>query len=421
MAITRLGLRRSMACLVACLTALVLALAGCGGDDDGNGDAPGAGAGGGFADMQEVTLKVSTIYGPEQWQSTAIKQYTDAVTKRSEGKIKFEYFYGAALLGPDEQADGMKNGIADMAYFVPVYTAAKFPLDNWASTLGFVPDSSPVAGALQATASTIDWAFNTPEYGESFEKAGLKGLIPRIQVVHTYKLLCKEPIKTLADAKGKKVRIGGPAWAAEAKNLGMSPVTLTGEDIYPGFQRGLVDCYMGGYEDTRGLKLYEVGKEITTTALTGFTSYSLAMSLDRWNALPPVAQQALWDELPTYVGALTANSFDENRQLTEMKGMTFTAPGPEITQKVDAYHERLLSEAPGKAPKGVDGAKLTQSYQDIHDKWLKIVKDDLGFPADASDWAEQLEKDPKAADVDLQPWLDAIKTNVFDKHAPQPE
>lgn len=413
---------------LALATGLAVVLAACGGDSGdtgggGGGDTAGSGS---FADMKPVKLKVATLYGPDNWQTLPLADYTDAVTKASEGKIEFEYFYGAALLAPAEIADGLEDGLADLAYFVPVYTPAKFPVDSWASGLGFVSDPSPIAGSLQGMAATAEWGMNSEEYLQEFEKGGIFPLAPRIQVIHKYSLLCKDPVTNLNQAKGKRVRIGGPAWAAEAENLGATPVSLAGAEIYTGFQRGIIDCFMGGPEDMHGLKLTDIGKNFTNLGLTGFTSYAVAMSEQKWDSLPPAAQQVMWDEIPTYLKSFMASNFEQNCAFldsAESAGVTLHEPDAAMKEKVEQHHEEVLASAAETAPEGVaDPEALVESFVEGHERWLSTVEE-LDYASGSSSWQELAADQPcaEAIDVDLDAWADEVYQEVFEPNRPGAE
>lgn len=419
---TRVGGRIHTCRALALTTSVALLLAGCGGGEGGGTDTDAAGPGS-FADMDPVTLKVATLYGPDNWQTLPVAAYTDAVTEASEGKIEFEYFYGAALLEPAAIAEGLDAGLADLAYFVPVYTPAVFPIDSWVSSLSFVSDPSPIAGSLQGMASVIEWAMNDEEYMLEFEEAGIFPLVPRIQVIHKYSLLCTDPVTTLDQASGKRIRTGGPAWAAEAENLGGIPVQVAGAENYTAFQRGIYDCHMGGPEDHYGLKLTDIGKNFTDLDLTGFTSYVLGMSADKWESLPLAAQQVMWDEIPTYLTAFMGSNFEQNcnfLEAAETAGVEIHEPAAEMVQQVEQHHEKVLAGAAETAPPGVsDPEALVDSFVEAHERWLAKVEE-LGYSSGAASWDELAADQPcaEAIDIDMEAWVEELQQEVFEPNRP---
>ncbi len=70
----------------------------------------------------------------------------------------------------------------------------------------------------------------------------------------------RKEIKTVADLKGLKIRIGGFAGTVLAK-LGVVPQQIPGGDIYPALEKGTIDAaeWVGPYDDEK-LGFYKVAK-----------------------------------------------------------------------------------------------------------------------------------------------------------------
>jgi TRAP-type mannitol/chloroaromatic compound transport system substrate-binding protein len=70
----------------------------------------------------------------------------------------------------------------------------------------------------------------------------------------------RKELKTVADLKGLKMRIGGFAGAVMSK-LGLVPQQIPGGDIYPSLEKGTIDAaeWVGPYDDEK-LGLYKVAK-----------------------------------------------------------------------------------------------------------------------------------------------------------------
>jgi TRAP-type C4-dicarboxylate transport system substrate-binding protein len=394
------------------ITAMATAVAGCGstGSSGSGGAASGAGS---LADMEPVTFKVATLYGPDNWQSVPMNDFTKAIEEESNGKIEFEFYYGAALVAPDEIADGLRDGLVDLAYFVQVYTPAKFPTDDWISKAAFLSEPDPVGGHLQAISATADWAINDEDFMAEFDSQGLTALIPRVQVIHDYNLLCKEPVTSLSDARGKKVRIGGAAWAAAAENIGMSPVSLAGDEIYTGLQQGVVNCFMGGAADMAGLNLTELAKNYTPMGFTGFSSYAIAMGSSAWEGLPVEAQQLIWDQIPTYLESFAQSSnaaVDDFYTAAEEQGVNLLEPDQQLAAKAEQHKVEVLAALPDEAPDAVTDPEATlSSFEDAHEKWEGIIEELGLFDIPVED----------ISTVEPAEWAERTRTEVFEPHRPE--
>ena len=104
----------------------------------------------------------------------------------------------------------------------------------------------------------------------------------------------RKEIKTVADLKGLKMRMGGTAGLVLAK-LGVVPQIIPGGDIYPALEKGTIDAaeWVGPYDDEK-LGFYKVAKNYYYPAWwEGGTELDLLVSLKAWEALPKDYQAIL--------------------------------------------------------------------------------------------------------------------------------
>lgn len=403
---------RRVAAVTASLAVAALALTACGGGSDAADSVES------FADMEEVNLKVATIYGPDNYSTLAVEKYTDAITEATEGKVTFEYFYAGSLLPQNEMAQGLSDGTIDFAEFMPTYTPADYPVDNWATKLAFMSDPAPVVGSTQSKSATWEFAYSEPAFQEELANNNIFGLVPRNQTVHTYDLICKDPVTSLADIEGKRIRVGGEAWAGEVENLGGTPVNLPSSEGYTALQQGVTDCHLGGVQEIDGMGLTDVAKNYTPLGLTGWTSAATGVNQDTWDELPAIAQQEFVDHLPVLFEAQAAESstaaFDFFSKAAEAGVKTHQAD-EEVHATVAEYHDQLAADLVAEAPAEVaDPEAAIASYREAHAKWLDLITGELAFPNDAATWAEYVEQND-GVNEDFSAWSEKIETEILDQ------
>src|SRR6185295_5753811 len=104
----------------------------------------------------------------------------------------------------------------------------------------------------------------------------------------------RKEIKSPADLKGMKMRIGGMAGLIVAK-LGVVPQQIGGPDIYPALEKGTVDAaeWVGPYDDEK-LGFNKVAKYYYYPGFwEGGTMLHTLVNEKKWNELPKSYQAAL--------------------------------------------------------------------------------------------------------------------------------
>jgi TRAP-type mannitol/chloroaromatic compound transport system substrate-binding protein len=104
----------------------------------------------------------------------------------------------------------------------------------------------------------------------------------------------RKELKTVADMKGLKMRIGGSAGVVMQK-LGLVPQQIAGGDIYPALEKGTIDAaeWVGPYDDEK-LGLYKVAKYYYYPGWwEGGPELDLFVNTKAWSELPKDYQSIL--------------------------------------------------------------------------------------------------------------------------------
>src|SRR5208337_3769644 len=136
------------------------------------------------------------------------------------------------------------QGVSETAYFIPSYTAGRFPL----TTVMELPIGVPSA----KVGTQVIWELYE-KYLKS-EYAGVKLLsLWTIQPAHIF--TTKKPIRTLGDLKGLRIRSPGPLQTITLREFGASPISMPASDLYDALQRGMVDGMLTDFAALKGFKI----------------------------------------------------------------------------------------------------------------------------------------------------------------------
>jgi len=389
------------------ITGIGLAISGCAG-----GTGP-ASSDGGAAPTVQITG--STGYPQTHPNSLGLVEWADSVTESSDGRLSFEWYYGDSLVALPDNASALDDGLIDVGYIVPAYTPAEFPADAWASRIGYGNDKRPVVGLLAAAAATIEFGYTEPALREEIEANGTMALIPRFQMFDNYNMICGSEVTSLEDARGKRVRVGGEAYARFATYLGMTPVSMTASEMYEGMERGIVDCMIGGEIDMTGQGLWEVASEWTQIYAPGWNSVALGLGNDIAAEMGDENVEVIKSSLGDFVNAFFTNYLQEQHKFfstgADLHSVSYHQADAELTQAIDDFYadqrKSMIAEAPASFE---DPEGSLDRYDELLAKWTDIVIE-LGYDPGTTDRVEWASEE---LDVDLTAWADRVQSELFD-------
>ena len=277
------------------------------------------------APEEPIELKFH-LFAPEKSAENVLGYYPygQAIEEATKGKVKVTFYPGATLLSPQEAYDGVIAGIADMGLCVLTHFPGRFPLCE-------VFPMPFLGGLLAKERATVSWRVyeKFPEMQAHFSDVHLLSFFDTKQ---SY-FLSKNPIKTLEDAKGVRIR-GFPGETEQSLTaLGFSVVMMPAPEIYENLQKGVIDATLSAWSMTTGFRLNEVAKYVFDMQHGG-TGFLIPMNLDKWNSLPADIQNQITSVSGGTLGAKFGDTVhdkyaDECVAKVDELGIIYTVPTPE--------------------------------------------------------------------------------------------
>ncbi|MFH1058563.1 MAG: TRAP transporter substrate-binding protein [Pseudomonadota bacterium] len=224
---------------------------------------------------EPVKLTYSNFFPPAHAQSRLAQAWCDEITKRTGGKVVFQYLPGSTLLKAEQTFDGVVNGMADVGMSCFAYTRGRFPVMEVVD----LPLGYPNGPTATAVANKVATALKPAE-------------LKQVQVMYLHAHgpgwlhTKKRAVRSLADMDGLKLRATGTS-ANLVKALGGVPVALAMPETYQSLEKGVVDGSIYPLEANQGWKLGEVVNYATDLSAVGYTTcFFVVMNQDRWSELP---------------------------------------------------------------------------------------------------------------------------------------
>ena len=323
------------------------------------------------ATAQEVTLKVHHFWAPTAMgPSTILVPWCDKIAKESSNRMKCQISPAMQLGGaPPQLIDQVKDGVADIVWTLPGYTAGRFPMME-VFELPFMSTSA------EAT-SQAAWDYYT-QFGNK-EFPGIKALAVHVHdngYIHTV----NKQIKVMADFKGLKMRAPTRQTNKLLGALGASPVAMPLPALGDALSKGVVDGYLLPWEVIPSIKAHEFTKfesETDPKARALYTAmFIFAMNQAKYDGLPADLKKVIdansGAALSKAIGAQWDSSAPPARKVAADRGNTFyVIPGTELENWQKATANLPDDWVKDVAAKGQDGKMLLQAAQDLIKKYEK--------------------------------------------------
>jgi TRAP-type C4-dicarboxylate transport system substrate-binding protein len=246
-----------------------------------------------FASLPGET-SAKTLRMSNQWTETTAgakvdKWWASEIEKRTGGAVKIKIFWAGVLGKAKENLGLIQQGAIDLAAMSPGYFPAQLPFHA-------APNSIPMAMSRpdQATELMERLLTEVDEFDKEAKRNGMKALF--FHHLNPYQLVCKEPAKSVADMKGRKVRTWGKDMPRMVQAAGGVPVTLGLAELYEGLSRGTVDCIPFSVDLMVNYKIYEVAKHMHEITLWEGPTNAVWMAAKVWNSLT-AAQKKIIQEV----------------------------------------------------------------------------------------------------------------------------
>jgi TRAP-type transport system periplasmic protein len=231
-----------------------------------------------FAAEAQEKLTITAVTQPlnTQPQFTRVDQVVlrDGLKAKSNGRIEVQVSsHAERSLGGQEVLRLVRAGQVDIGASPLSTVSGDVPFLDGVDLAGLHPEitlARKVADAL------------VPLANKELEKFGSR-------IVATYPfpaqvIFCRQPVSSLADLKGRKIRTFGSSLNDFVTAVGGQPVSIAFPEVYSALERGVADCGVTGTGSGNAAKWYEVTTHIYNLAVSWAVS-AYYVNIAWWNKL----------------------------------------------------------------------------------------------------------------------------------------
>ncbi len=285
-------------------------------------------------------------------------KFAELATEMSGGRITFDIFPVGGLFPIKDGLEAVGSGLAEMAVLTGGYYVGKL-------------------GPIASLESGVPGSLRTPiERYNFFYKKGFLELVREAYGAHgvyylgpqlspPWDMMAKEPITSMADFEGLKVR----AFGLEAEwyeSMGASPVFLSGGEIYSALATGVVDAARwaspaGNYNNS----FHEVASYYMQPSPMPVPNNFFAVNQRAWDQLPDdikaILQEAAVASSLEYL-ALSDMEDAKAMQAMQAAGVEISRVPPEEFAKMEAAARELWRAYAEEGELAARGVELLDAY-----------------------------------------------------------
>jgi TRAP-type C4-dicarboxylate transport system substrate-binding protein len=320
---------------------------------------------------QPVTLKLHVFVPPPANPfKTFLAPWAKKVEKDSGGKLKIQLYPSMQLGGkPTQLVDQVKDGIVDIAWTLPGYTAGRFPkLEVF--ELPFV-HTSPLATTLAIQ-----------DFYDKHLKEEFKDYHVLLLHCHAGSLFqTKKPIRKFTDVRGLKIRTATRAGGWYLKSIGAVPIGAPLPAIPQMLSKGVIEGALLPFEIAPAIKMQQLVSNFSvlegSQPRMNTSTFSFLMNKKSYAKLPADLKKVIDKNSGRALAALAGNNWAniENPargvMASKKKNKFHTIPAAEVEKFKAAAKPAIDRWVKQMKEKGIDGDALLKDARAMIAKYSK--------------------------------------------------
>ena len=243
------------------------------------------------APANQIVWRMDFYLPAQDLETVMLQQACNDILEYTGGRLKIDVYPSFSLkLNPGTQLSNIRDGLCEAACMTVQALEgqeASFAVTEAAGVWGSKEDQARAADALIP--------FKKKVYSEVWKSQYIATKMMTVQTNGIFSV--KNPIKTLDDLKGFKMRVPSRRQQEPFKALGAAPQTMPPGEVYMALKTGVLDGASSGSR----ILIYQKWAEVVKYGLEGWVAEA--------NAQDIVVNQKAWDAIPNDVKEIVTMVF----------------------------------------------------------------------------------------------------------------
>jgi TRAP-type C4-dicarboxylate transport system substrate-binding protein len=260
------------------------------------------------APAKQIVWRMDFYLPAQDLETVLLQQACNDILEYTGGRLKIDIYPSFSLkLNPGTQLSNIRDGLCEAACMTVQALEgqeASFAVTEAAGVWGTKEDQAKAVDALIP--------FKKKVYNEVWKSQYVATKMMTVQTNGIFS--AKNPIKTLDDLKGFKMRVPSRRQQEPFKAIGAAPQTMPSGEVYMALKTGVLDGASSGSR----ILIYQKWAEVVKYGLEGWVAEA--------NAQDVVVNQKAWDSIPNDIKEIVTMVFQalgqKQRAMAVMPGMS---------------------------------------------------------------------------------------------------
>jgi TRAP-type transport system periplasmic protein len=312
------------------------------------------------AGAQDFDLTMGILPAPNSLYAKMMAQVPERFARATDGKVQVTL--NDSLVGGTQITASVRDGRVPMSGALHTYLAADEPRMGLFNLPGLVNNMAEYTYLCEAF-----WC----EDVERLWEEQWNSVVLAEGAWCSQALFSKEPIRTLEDFEGKRLRVHNPQTASLIEALGAKPAPLPLSEVPPALERGVIDgvftstCYGNGQE------YYQMAPNVQNWKIGPITGWVIIVNKDTWEEIPADLRAAIRVEMDDLEHEALYNFYshvyEAVDQMAEAGIELWTAPQSEVDRvTAEQYSSAAYKSFYDRAAEvGFDGEAYVAKAQEV--------------------------------------------------------
>lgn len=227
------------------------------------------------AQAQEFDLTMGAIVSPGDIYTELTQSVPERISEATDGRVSITV--SDSIVAPSQVASAVRDGRLPMSAALHTYLAGDEPRMGIFNLPGLIENIDEY--------QQVRDAFWAEDVARIWDETWNAKVLAEGAWCYT-RLFSKEPIHSVSDFQGKRLRVHNPQTAALMESLGAQGTPMPMTEIMPALERGVIDGIFTSACVGNAMEIWRDAPNVQDWGIGPVTGWAILMNNEEWEGLP---------------------------------------------------------------------------------------------------------------------------------------